>query len=97
MTTASSAGSAFASNIPYVNRLFKNVGMGRETQSLMMMVTPRIIKSSDVSEEIYQQALKEAQRYDYFRNKYGEDDAEGDDSDDEVGSSSNSGEDSDQG
>ena len=30
-------------NIPYINRLFKNVGIGRETQSLMMMVTPRII------------------------------------------------------
>ena len=29
--------------IPYLNRLFKNVGIGRETQSLMMMVTPRII------------------------------------------------------
>jgi general secretion pathway protein D len=31
------------SKIPYINRLFKNVGIGRETQSLMMMVTPRII------------------------------------------------------
>lgn len=31
------------SKIPYVNRLFKNVGIGRETQSLMLMVTPRII------------------------------------------------------
>lgn len=29
--------------VPYINRLFKNVGIGRETQSLMMMVTPRII------------------------------------------------------
>lgn len=29
--------------LPYINRLFKNVGIGRETQSLMMMVTPRII------------------------------------------------------
>jgi len=29
--------------LPYVNRLFKNVGIGRTTQSLMMMVTPRII------------------------------------------------------
>ncbi len=29
--------------IPYINRLFKNVGIGREAQSLMMMVTPRII------------------------------------------------------
>jgi general secretion pathway protein D len=31
------------SKIPYLNRLFRNVGIGRETQSLMMMVTPRII------------------------------------------------------
>jgi general secretion pathway protein D len=31
------------SKIPYVSRLFKNVGIGRDTQSLMMMVTPRII------------------------------------------------------
>lgn len=31
------------SKIPYINRLFKNVGIGRDTQSLMMMVTPRII------------------------------------------------------
>ncbi len=29
--------------IPYLNRLFKNVGTSRETSSLMMMVTPRII------------------------------------------------------
>jgi general secretion pathway protein D len=29
--------------IPYISRLFKNVGIGREAQSLMMMVTPRII------------------------------------------------------
>ena len=31
------------SKLPYINRLFTNVGIGRETQSLMMMVTPRII------------------------------------------------------
>lgn len=36
-------GVPFLSKIPYVSRLFKNVGIGRETQSLMMMVTPRII------------------------------------------------------
>ena len=36
-------GVPFLSNVPYVNRLFKNVGIGRETQNLMMMVTPRII------------------------------------------------------
>ncbi len=36
-------GVPFLSNIPYVNRLFKNVGIGRDTSNLMMMVTPRII------------------------------------------------------
>ena len=29
--------------IPYISRLFKNVAIGRETESLMLMVTPRII------------------------------------------------------
>ena len=29
--------------LPYINRLFKNVGIGREASSLMLMVTPRII------------------------------------------------------
>lgn len=37
------AGVPILNKIPYINRLFKNVGIGRETQSLMMMVTPRII------------------------------------------------------
>lgn len=36
-------GIPFLSNLPYVNRLFKNVGIGRDTSSLMLMVTPRII------------------------------------------------------
>jgi len=38
--------------IPYVNRLFKNVGIGRETQSLMMTVTPRIIILEEEEERI---------------------------------------------
>lgn len=40
------------SKIPYVNRLFRNVGIGREATSLMMMVTPRIIIQEE--EEIAQ-------------------------------------------
>ncbi len=39
------------SKVPYVNRLFKNVGIGRETQSLMMMVTPRIIIQEEEEEK----------------------------------------------
>jgi general secretion pathway protein D len=31
------------SKVPYVDRLFRNVGIGRTTDSLMMMVTPHII------------------------------------------------------
>jgi general secretion pathway protein D len=38
--------------IPYINRLFKNVGIGRETQSLMMMVTPRIIIQEEEEERL---------------------------------------------
>jgi type II secretory pathway component GspD/PulD (secretin) len=37
------AGPPVLSKIPYINRLFKNVGYGREATSLLMMVTPRII------------------------------------------------------
>jgi general secretion pathway protein D len=38
--------------IPYLNRLFKNVGIGRETSSLMMMVTPRIIIQEEEEEKL---------------------------------------------
>ncbi|MFL5331407.1 MAG: hypothetical protein ACJ8C4_21165 [Gemmataceae bacterium] len=40
------------SKLPYVNRLFRNSGFGREAQSLLMMVTPRVIINSE--EEIKQ-------------------------------------------
>jgi type II secretory pathway component GspD/PulD (secretin) len=36
-------GPPILSKIPYIDRLFKNVGYGRETESLLLMVTPRII------------------------------------------------------
>lgn len=45
-------GPPFLSKIPYLNRLFKNVGVGRETRHVMIMVTPRIIINSE--EEVYQ-------------------------------------------
>lgn len=40
------------SKVPYVSRLFKNVGIGRTTQSLMMMVTPRIIIQEEEEEKL---------------------------------------------
>jgi type II secretory pathway component GspD/PulD (secretin) len=38
------------SKIPYLNRLFKNVGYGREVESLLVMVTPRIIVQEEEEE-----------------------------------------------
>lgn len=36
-------GTPVLSKIPYINRLFRNTGYGRETTSLLMMITPRIV------------------------------------------------------
>jgi len=46
------AGVPVLSKFPYINRLFKNVGIGRTTQSLMMMVTPRIIIQEEEEERL---------------------------------------------
>jgi type II secretory pathway component GspD/PulD (secretin) len=35
------------SKIPYVNRLYKNVGYGRESQNVLILVTPRIVASEE--------------------------------------------------
>jgi general secretion pathway protein D len=40
------------SKIPYVDRLFRNVGIGRDTDSLMMMVTPHIIIQEEEEERL---------------------------------------------
>jgi general secretion pathway protein D len=45
-------GTPILNKIPYISRLFKNVGIGRETQSLMMTVTPRIIIQEEEEERI---------------------------------------------
>ena len=53
-------GVPFLSNIPYVSRLFKNVGIARDTTSLMMMVTPRIIIQEE--EELEQTGVNSRDR-----------------------------------
>ncbi len=40
------------SKIPWLNRLFRNVGIGRTTSSLMLMVTPRIIILEEEEERL---------------------------------------------
>ena len=44
------AGVPILNKIPYISRLFRNTGVGRETASLMMMVTPRIIIQEEEEE-----------------------------------------------
>src|SRR4029077_4857378 len=44
------AGVPILNKLPYISRLFKNTGVGRETESLMMMVTPRIIIQEEEEE-----------------------------------------------
>ena len=45
-------GTPILNKIPYINRLFQNTGIGRETESLMMMVTPRIIIQEEEEERM---------------------------------------------
>jgi type II secretory pathway component GspD/PulD (secretin) len=40
------------SKVPYVNRLFKNVGYGRETEHVFVLVTPRIVINQETEERL---------------------------------------------
>jgi general secretion pathway protein D len=45
-------GVPLVSKIPYISRLFRNVGIGRDAESLMLMVTPRIIIQEEEEEKL---------------------------------------------
>jgi type II secretory pathway component GspD/PulD (secretin) len=45
-------GPPFLSKIPYISRLFRNQAFGREAQSIMILVTPRIIINEEIEAEI---------------------------------------------
>ncbi|WP_235905387.1 type II and III secretion system protein [Tautonia marina] len=45
-------GTPVLSKIPTINRLFRNIGIGRTTDSLMLMVTPRIIILEEEEERL---------------------------------------------
>ena len=49
------AGVPILNKIPYISRLFKNTGVGRETSSIMLMVTPRIIIQEEEEELLEEQ------------------------------------------
>lgn len=54
----SERGVPLLSKLPYINRIFRNVGIGRETSSLMLMVTPRIIIQEEEEEKAVGRALE---------------------------------------
>jgi len=41
----------YLGDIPYISRLFRNVGYGREAQKVVLLVTPRIIISEEKAQE----------------------------------------------
>lgn len=45
-------GTPLLSKIPYINRLFRNTAVGRETSTLMFTVTPRIIIPAEEEEQL---------------------------------------------
>ncbi|HBT75742.1 MAG TPA: hypothetical protein DEB39_02190 [Planctomycetaceae bacterium] len=45
-------GTPFLDKIPYINRLFMNSSIGRDTSSIVMMVTPRIIIQEEEEEAL---------------------------------------------
>ncbi|HLW68596.1 MAG TPA: hypothetical protein VKS79_24970 [Gemmataceae bacterium] len=45
------SGPPILSRIPYVNRLFKKVGCGTETQHVLLLITPRVIVSCEAEEK----------------------------------------------
>jgi type II secretory pathway component GspD/PulD (secretin) len=50
-------GPPILSKIPYVNRLFKNVGYGQETEHVLLMVTPRIVIHAEEEQDTESRAL----------------------------------------
>jgi type II secretory pathway component GspD/PulD (secretin) len=50
--TRNEAGVPILAKTPYINRLFRNIGISRDTRSLMIMVTPKIILLEEEEEKL---------------------------------------------
>ncbi|MGA1779166.1 MAG: type II secretion system protein GspD [Planctomycetota bacterium] len=61
-------------DIPFLGHLFKWQRQQRDVEHLMILITPRIVRSTAVADQLYERALEEAARYDYFSDKDGSDD-----------------------
>ncbi|MFN0056896.1 MAG: type II secretion system protein GspD [Planctomycetota bacterium] len=59
------------SKIPVVGNLFRWKRKQTDIDHLLILITPRIISSTELADAQYQRALEESERYDYFLKKYG--------------------------
>lgn len=70
------SGIPYLMDIPLFGYAFKWKRRQHDVQHLLILITPRIIRSTEMSDDLYEKALAEAQRYDYFHEKYGDDEDE---------------------
>ncbi|MGE3165828.1 MAG: secretin N-terminal domain-containing protein [Planctomycetota bacterium] len=60
------------SSVPVVGNLFRWKRKATTIDHLLILITPRKIATTEVSDEQYEAAIEEAMKYDYFLRKYGE-------------------------
>ncbi len=58
-------------DIPLLGYLFNWKRQQHDVEHLMILITPRIVRDTDMADQIYEEALKRAQAADYFFRKYG--------------------------
>ncbi|MCI0651065.1 MAG: hypothetical protein L0Z55_04200 [Planctomycetes bacterium] len=59
------------SSIPILGNLFRWKSKTSTVQHLMILITPKVIANTEMSDALYQEAIAEAEKYDYFLKKYG--------------------------
>src|SRR5690606_31020051 len=58
------------SSIPILGNLFSWKRKQADVESLLIMITPRILRGPELEENVYRKALEAHRRADYFYNKY---------------------------
>ena len=63
------SGLPFLGDIPWLGYFFKSKRTQHDIEHLMILITPRIVRSTDMADELYERAVQEAELYDYFADK----------------------------
>lgn len=59
------------SSVPILGNLFRWKRKETSVDHLLILITPRKMSDTEVSDKVYEEALQEAYKYDYFIQKYG--------------------------